>query len=1739
MKRRKVTALLLAATLAVTGIGQTAMVWGSDFSDEFFGESVSEEIVVEEQLAEVGESDSTENAFDSEEPAEEFVSEEAETGLTFADEDGQEEVSYDYAFPRNEIKLLPNWGEWINRYPEWYASDGNAGNIEFTDIKVENDDPEHPAISVEMNAEGSGWDIRALQYGHAVITLTYTPVGETREATYRIDVNVDRDVYNISIDSDTGTGNLLPGDTLTLNANVWVNSAENNEQEQEKASQVQVEWTVEEGAEFVECSEDENGFHVTAKQDAANQWARITAAGYVPGDNGKVEVCRDDFYVSINKEYYEIKPFDREVESNLAVGESVVIAPELYGYDMEYSQKEYQVDEKEFFWRWAWGDTNTIEIKDATGKIIIPGEGEDAYGTAPFTITKLKREGTDAGLCAEFPGEEKGDAAAGRVYSFDHIDYDVWFNSETLRGDEHYTWIYTNEQQTVSLNTENLRGDYELVWQAGNYGQNDEFCEDTSILYTISADGTSITLNGAAIPADSNFNIRVTVMAGGDEVGGADFWVDVKEPRYDYGELPYFYEGSTAQLPYWGFGINRYVNCYVEDVDHPDGTGIQVQVTNVTAVNAADDEGYKPVVTVNPWEDGNGWNVDMERMGHAIVTVDYITWDGNAASYTIDVYVGGDVYDMSVSSDTATNKMLPGEGLTLTADVYQRSFDWENGHSDITNPEDVWVEWEYDSESDTYTFTPNGNQLTVKAEKDGRGTNVRAVAYVKDENGNPAEVASCDWWVEVFTVYYTISENTLESDRTWGCNQKIELNPELTLFNEENVGGTTVEEPVRYRVEGDWWAFAFVDSDGNEVEITDENCYAEAPFTVVRKTTDGFRVTLVAELCDEDGNPYDVERRDFWMDGLDYGVWFSEEGKDELRGGGGYTWIYSDETEYHVCLNTGNLEGYEDYYDIEWLIDDDLEGTYCFEGDGITFDGTKLSEIIYDDPFNGGFDVEVIVKAGGEEVSRNGFRADVREPYDEVQEIRDTDMLRGDTRVFDDNILHYYVENKENPYGESYELTITNISVEDLREEPDKENPVLVAEPNDDGIWEMTCQNYGPALVRINAENEEYGITRELEFRIDVSSDLYRAYVSVEPDRVMLPGTSAVMKPHVLHYSENEEEPVELSSDQYSITLGQYDTNRFTVNVDSDTHDITVTAKDTGESVDNYIWANIEIPFGDDDTYTTDAGTTFWIRSEFTCVEGKEDFITEPGSTVTAKDMGAVLKRYNKKNPNGAIVEDASFTLYIPEDSKYLTLNGSQNTITVKEGVLGIEDAPVTEYVEISYVDEESEDLPSNYLWVPVTICNHKGTVVTSGSCTSNGSIVIDCPKCGKKETKVFYGGGHTLTHHSAVSATCTTSGTIEYWSCKNCGKNFSDAAGTHVVTNLTTSALGHTGGTATCTEQAKCTRCGAAYGEKLPHTIVTVVDSQPICGTPGKQHSECSVCHGERTELEDIPATGEHTFGEWAAVTEATLSAPEVQKRTCSVCGKEETREVGAKLTPVLGIPGKLTSFSIQKGQTVSFAVTMANGDSLASCTSSKKSVLMAAAVDKTKGTISLKAAKSGTAKIKITLASGMAKTYTVKVVTGTIKTSKIAVASSKVTLEKGKSFRLNATVKPFTSTQKITYTTSDKKIAAVSSSGKIKAVAPGTATITAVSGSKKATCKVTVTGIANVKSSVTVAKGKTLTLKPTLYGITDKVTYTSSNTKVATVSSKGKIKGVKKGTATITVTAGNYTVKCKVTVK
>ena len=73
--------------------------------------------------------------------------------------------------------------------------------------------------------------------------------------------------------------------------------------------------------------------------------------------------------------------------------------------------------------------------------------------------------------------------------------------------------------------------------------------------------------------------------------------------------------------------------------------------------------------------------------------------------------------------------------------------------------------------------------------------------------------------------------------------------------------------------------------------------------------------------------------------------------------------------------------------------------------------------------------------------------------------------------------------------------------------------------------------------------------------------------------------------------------------------------------------------------------------------------------------------------------------------------------------------------------------------------------------------------------------------------------------------------------------------------------------------------------------------------------------------------------------------------------------------------------------------------------------------------------------------------------------------------------------------------------------------------------------------------KTKAVIEKGKTLTLKATITpsNLPDKsVTWKSSDTKVATVTSAGKVKGVKTGTATITCTSNSTGAKatCKVTV-
>lgn len=282
-----------------------------------------------------------------------------------------------------------------------------------------------------------------------------------------------------------------------------------------------------------------------------------------------------------------------------------------------------------------------------------------------------------------------------------------------------------------------------------------------------------------------------------------------------------------------------------------------------------------------------------------------------------------------------------------------------------------------------------------------------------------------------------------------------------------------------------------------------------------------------------------------------------------------------------------------------------------------------------------------------------------------------------------------------------------------------------------------------------------------------------------------------------------------------------------------------------------------------------------------------------------------------------------------------------------------------------------------------------------------------------------------------------------------------------------------------------------------------------------------------------------EHSYTTWKKVSSATVFAPEKQESTCDFCGEKTTKTVGEKLTPTVKLTA--TKLALKTKQSVTVRATgLAKGDYVKSWTSSKKSV---ATVDKN-GKITA-TSKEGTAVITVTLASG--KTAKVTVTVKMIRTTKLTKVPKTLSLTTGKKYTLKPVVTPSNSQEKVTYKSSNTKIATVSSTGVITAKKVGKVTITVQSGKQKATVTLTVKKapalkvIKNVPTKKTITKGKTYTLKPQLYpsGAIAKITYTTSNKSIATVDSKGKITAKKKGTAVITVKAGKFTAKCKVTVK
>ena len=165
--------------------------------------------------------------------------------------------------------------------------------------------------------------------------------------------------------------------------------------------------------------------------------------------------------------------------------------------------------------------------------------------------------------------------------------------------------------------------------------------------------------------------------------------------------------------------------------------------------------------------------------------------------------------------------------------------------------------------------------------------------------------------------------------------------------------------------------------------------------------------------------------------------------------------------------------------------------------------------------------------------------------------------------------------------------------------------------------------------------------------------------------------------------------------------------------------------------------------------------------------------------------------------------------------------------------------------------------------------------------------------------------------------------------------------------------------------------------------------------------------------------------------------------------------------------------------------------------------------------------------------------KKCTVTVVGSSVKLNK-STATIYSTGTSTKTVQLKATVKG--ASKAVTWTSSDESVATVDDKGKVTSVSAGEAIITAKANDKTASCVVTVK-----ESSIslnmdtmhlsTKGSGSAITLKPTIIGSSKSVKWTTSDKKVATVSS-GKVTRKGTGEATITATANGVSTTCTVNV-
>ena len=335
------------------------------------------------------------------------------------------------------------------------------------------------------------------------------------------------------------------------------------------------------------------------------------------------------------------------------------------------------------------------------------------------------------------------------------------------------------------------------------------------------------------------------------------------------------------------------------------------------------------------------------------------------------------------------------------------------------------------------------------------------------------------------------------------------------------------------------------------------------------------------------------------------------------------------------------------------------------------------------------------------------------------------------------------------------------------------------------------------------------------------------------------------------------------------------------------------------------------------------------------------------------------------------------------------------------------------------------------------------GKVTTEATCTEEGEKTFTCSICGDEKTEKVSATGHQHTEiRNKKEATCKEEGYSGDTWCKDCGKKILSGQAIAKTEDHSWNQ-GEITKEPTCKEEGEktftCSICGNTKTEKVSTTDHQHMEirnqKNPTCKEAGYSgDTYCADCGVKISSGKTIAKTKNHNWDGGVITTEPTCTERGEKTFTCTICGNINTKKVNAT-------GHRYGAYKVVKEPTN-------KRKGLKSKTCSVCGKIVYEAIPKTNFSPTDSSETNPDQNPQ----------------TSQKTTRKIKLNRRKLTLKKGKSFRLKVTLTPADSQDKITYKTSNKKIATVSKTGKIKAKKKGKVKITVISGKKKAVCTVKV---------------------------------------------------------------------------